>query len=98
MTDCYARVKPLGTCQHASCGRGNKACRKLAAGNTCLKTHFATHHDWEEFMISRFDNLERFTAVLGKLSEEEGWYHEAMFHALCQRIDDRRPVNDRNVR
>ena len=92
MTDSYARVKPLGTCPHASCGRGNKACRKLAAGIACLKTHFATHHDWEEFMSSGFDDLDRFTARLGKLSEEEKWSHDAMFHALCQRIDDRRPA------
>ena len=90
MTDNYPRVKPLGTCPHALCGRGNKACRKLAAGNACLKTHFATHHGWEKFMISRFDDLERFTAVLGDLSEEESWNHDAMFHALARRIDDRR--------
>ena len=32
--------------------------------------------------------------VLGKLSEEERWTHDAMFHALCQRIDDRRPANE----
>jgi hypothetical protein len=24
-------------------------------------------------------------------------HHDAMFHALARRIDDRRPVNDRNV-
>ena len=52
MTDNYARVKPLVTCPHALCGRGNKACRKLAAGNACLKTHFATHHDWDKFMCA----------------------------------------------
>ena len=97
MTDSYARVKPLGTCPHASCGRGNKACRKLAAGRACLKTHFATHHDWEEFMISRFDDLQRFTDALGKLNEEEMWNDDAMFHALAKRIDDRRPVNENNV-
>ena len=97
MTDSYARVKPLVKCPHASCGRGNKACRKLAAGNDCLKTHFATHHDWEEFMISRFDDLERFTNVLRPLSEEESWNHDAMFHALANRIDDCRPVNESNV-
>ncbi|HLA02757.1 MAG TPA: hypothetical protein VJ019_08345 [Aestuariivirga sp.] len=90
MTDNYPRVKPLGTCPHASCGRGNKACRKLAAGNACLKTHFATHHDWKNFMIARLDDLERFTDALGKLDEEEMWNHDAMFHALCRRIDDRR--------
>ena len=98
MTNSYARVKPLGTCPHASCGRGNKACRKLAAGNACLKTHFATHHDWEEFMTARFGDLDRFTAALGELSEEEGWNLDGMFHALCRRIDDRRLVNDVNVR
>jgi hypothetical protein len=90
MTDSYARVKPLGTCPHALCGRGDKACRKLVAGNACLKTHFATHHDWEEFMISRFNDLEKFTDALGHLNEEESWNHDAMFHALCRRIDDRR--------
>ena len=47
-------------------------------------------------MISRFDDLERFTAVLGNLNEEESWNHDAMFHALCRRIDDRRP-NESNV-
>ena len=97
MTDCYARVKPLGTCQHASCGRGNKACRKLAAGKACLKTHFATHHDWDKFMCAGFDDLDRFTARLGKFSEDEGWTIDAMFHALCERIDDRRPVKEDNV-
>jgi hypothetical protein len=45
MTDSYARVKPLVKCPHALCGRGNKACRKLAAGKACLKTHFATYDD-----------------------------------------------------
>jgi hypothetical protein len=98
MTDSYARVKPLVKCPHASCGRGNKACRKLAAGKACLKTHFATHHDWEEFMIARFDDLERFMVVLGKLNEEEMWDHDRMFHALARRIDDRRPANENNVR
>ena len=98
MTDSYPRVKPLGTCPHASCGRGNKACRKLAAGKACLKTHFATHHDWEAFMISRFDDLERFTDALGKLNEEEMWNDDAMFHSLARRIDDRRPANENNVR
>ncbi len=97
MTDSYARVKPLVKCSHASCGRGDKSCRKLAAGKACLKTHFATHHDWEEFMIARFDDLERFTDVLRPLSEEEGWTIDAMFHALCERIDDRRPAKESNV-
>ncbi len=97
MTDSYLRVKPRGTCPHASCGRGNKACRKLAAGNACLKTHFATYRDWEEFMISRFHNLDRLTDVLGHLSEEESWGHDVMFHALAKRIDDRRPVKESNV-
>ncbi len=97
MTDSYARVTPLGTCPHASCGRGDKACRKLAAGNACLKSHFATHRDWEEFMTSGFTDLDRFTARLGKLSGEEKWNLDAMFHALCQRIDDRRPANENNV-
>ena len=97
MTDVYARVKPLGTCPHASCGRGDKACRKLAAGNACLKTHFATHDDWERFMTARFDDLDRFTAALGKLSEEEMWDHDGMFHALCRRIDDRCLANENNV-
>ena len=97
MTDSYARVKPLVKCPHASCGRGDKACRKLAAGKACLKTHFATHHDWEEFMIARFDDLERFTDVLRPLSEEEGWTIDVMFHALCERIDDRRPTKESNV-
>ncbi|MDP1703005.1 MAG: hypothetical protein Q8L53_18855 [Aestuariivirga sp.] len=90
MTDSYPRVKPLGTCPHTSCGRGDKTCRKLAAGNACLKTHFATHHDWEQFMVARFNDLERFTNALGKLDEEEMWNDDAMFHALCRRIDDRR--------
>lgn len=90
MTDSYARVKPLATCPHASCGRGNKSCMKLAAGNACLKTHFATHRDWEAFMLSRFADLERFTDALGELNEEEMWNDDAMFHALARRIDDRR--------
>ena len=98
MTDSYARLKPLSTCPHASCGRGNKACRMKAAGNACLKTHFATPDDWENFMIARFDDLGRFTAALGKLSKEEMWDHDRMFHALCQRIDDRRPAKENNVR
>jgi hypothetical protein len=71
---------------------------KLAAGKACLKTHFATHHDWEEFMIARFDDLEKFMVALGKLSKEEMWDHDRMFHALCRRIDDRRPVNGGYVR
>jgi hypothetical protein len=41
-------------------------------------------------MIARFDDLDRFTDALGKLDEEEMWNHDAMFHALCRRIDDRR--------
>ena len=90
MTESYARVKPLGTCPHASCARGNKICRKLAAGHACLKTHFATHHDWEQYMVARFKDLDRFTNALGKLSEEEMWNDDAMFHALCRRIDERR--------
>jgi hypothetical protein len=90
MTESYARVKPLGTCPHASCARGNKACRKLAAGNACLKTHFATRRDWEQFMVARFHDLDRFTGALGKLDEEEMWNDDAMFHALCRRIDERR--------
>jgi hypothetical protein len=98
MTDNYPRVKPLATCPHASCGRGNKACRKLAAGKACLKTHFATHRDWEAFMLSRFADLERFTDALGELNEEEMWNDDAMFHALARRIDDRRPANGNNVR
>ncbi len=90
MTESYARVKPLGTCPHASCARGNKACRKLAAGNACLKTHFATHRDWEQFMAARMHDLDRFTDALGELTEEESWNSDAMFHALCRRIDERR--------
>jgi hypothetical protein len=97
MTDSYARVKPLGTCPHASCGRGDKSCMKLAAGTACLKTHFATHQDWENFMIARFDDLTRFTEVLGELTEEEMWSHDAMFHALCWRIEDRRPASEGSV-
>ena len=90
MTDSYARVKPLGTCPHASCARGDKTCQRLAAGNACLKTHFATHRDWEAFMAARFDDLARFRSVLGKLSEDEKWDHDGMWRALYQRIDDRR--------
>ena len=35
--------------------------------------------------------------ALAKLNEEEGWTIDAMFHALCERIDDRRPVKESNV-
>jgi hypothetical protein len=41
-------------------------------------------------MIARFNDLEKFTDALGHLNEEEGWNHDAMFHAVCRRIDDRR--------
>ena len=90
MTDRYARVKPLGTCPHTSCGRGNKFCLKLAAGKACLKTHFATHQDWQNFMFARFRDLDRFSAALGKLTEDEQWNLDAICNALDQRINDRR--------
>lgn len=97
MTESYARVKPLGTCPHASCSRGNKVCRKLAAGGACLKTHFATHHDWDAFMTGGFHALDKFNARLGKLSEEESWASDAMFHTLCKRIDERAPADENTV-
>lgn len=92
MKDRYARVKPLGTCPHTSCGRGNKSCLKLAAGKACLKTHFATHQDWHNFMLARFRDLDRFIDALGRLTEEEEWNHDAMFHALDRRINERRTI------
>ncbi len=41
-------------------------------------------------MAARFNDLDRFAAALGKLSEEEMWNEDAMFHALCRRIDEGR--------
>jgi hypothetical protein len=94
MTDTFPRERPRDTCPHASCGRGNKTCQKLGAGKTCLKTHFATFHDWEEFMISRFNDLTRLRIVLKNPNAEESESLEVIFHALAQRIDDRRAMQD----
>src|SRR5687767_6874641 len=90
MTDRYARVKPLGSCPHGSCVRGNKSCLKLAAGKAWPKTLFPTHHDWTQFMIARFNDLDRVSGALGKCTEEETWCLDVLCDALDRRIEDRR--------
>jgi hypothetical protein len=39
--------------------------------------------------IARFNDLDRLSAALGELDEEETWNRDAMFHALCRRTEER---------
>ena len=90
MTSDFPRGKPLDTCPHALCGRGNGTCQKLAIGDTCLKTHFATPKDWVDAMFSSLQGLERIFSELENPSETEKEAIDIMYCAFMERLEGRR--------
>jgi hypothetical protein len=88
MANDFPRGKPLQNCPHASCGRGNRTCLKLAAGEKCLKTHYATHFDWVLAMAACMDDFTRLRALVKNPSEEETECFTMICNAFEWRIEE----------
>jgi hypothetical protein len=61
------RNRPLKACPDLSCRRLS-TCHGLAPGKTCLKTHFASHDDWCDYMAAK---INRITQRHGVAAEDE---------------------------
>ena len=56
MIDRFRRGTPLKAGPNAGCRR-RKNCKGLAFGGQCLKTDFATHDDWCNYMVTKLRKL-----------------------------------------
>ncbi len=61
MIDHYRRETPLADCPNLTCRRAG-ICHHLAKDGNCLKTSFASHDDWCDYMAAK---IRRITASSG---------------------------------
>lgn len=101
MTNHHRRIPPLAACPNLTCRRAG-ICHHLAQNGNCLKTSFATHDDWCDYMA---DKIRKFHAScnfpprdpnLPELSESEALaivykaFQERVAEHRAEQVADRR--------